>query len=80
MSWPVTVAAVTRRALIRIFLTRLNNMLIHVIAVRMMEKGIVQVVDVVAMANGRVATARIMLMVVIRVMRESASCSWYASF
>lgn len=69
----VTAAAVIRRASIGIFRAHLDDMLIHVIAVRMMEMAIMQIVDVVGVTNGRVATAGAMLMVVIRMMREIAS-------
>ncbi len=65
----VTAAAVIRRALIGIFRTHLDAMFIHVLAVRMMEMAIMQIVDVIAVANGRVAAAGAMLMVVIGMVR-----------
>jgi hypothetical protein len=68
----VTAAPVIRRAAIEIFRAHLDDVLIHVIAVRMMEMAIVQIVDVVAVANCCVAAARTVLVVVIRVMQEIA--------
>lgn len=74
---PVTqfVAATTViwRASIGIRRAHLNDMLIHVIAVRMMQMAIMQIVQVVGVTNSRVTTAGAMLVVVIRVLRQSAS-------
>jgi hypothetical protein len=68
----VTAAAVIRGAVIGIFRTHLDDMLIHVVTVRIMEMAIMQIVDVIAVANGGVATAWAMLMVVFPMVREIA--------
>jgi hypothetical protein len=76
----VAAAAVIRGALVGIFRTHLDRMLIHVIAVRMMEMAIMQIIDVIAVANGCVATAGAMLMVVICMVRETATVHRSAPF
>jgi hypothetical protein len=72
MHMPGLVTAAAGRALIGIFRAHLDDMLIHVLAVRMMEMAIMQIVDVIAVANGRVATAGAMFVVVVRMVRKIA--------
>ena len=52
----------TLRATVRVLVIHLDNMLIDVIAVRMMSVAIVQVIDVVALFCGRVTAARPVLL------------------
>jgi hypothetical protein len=73
----VTGAAVIRRASTGIFRGHLDLMLVHVTVVRMMEMAIMEIVDVVAVTNGRVAAARTVLMVVTLVLREIASAHFW---
>ena len=73
MHMPRRVTAAAGRALIGIFRTHLDGMFIHMLAVWMMEMAIMQIVDVITVANGRVATAGAMLMVVVRMVREIAT-------
>jgi hypothetical protein len=72
VSWLMSPAAVAWRALVRVFRAHFDHMLIDMIAMGMMEMAIVQVVHVVAMTNGGMATAGAVLMIVIGVVRKIA--------
>jgi hypothetical protein len=74
----VTGAAVIRRASSGIFRAHLDHMLVHVILVRMMEMAIMEIVDVVAVTNGRMAAAGAVLMGVILMLWVIASAHlWF---
>ncbi|AOJ35023.1 hypothetical protein WJ16_26085 [Burkholderia metallica] len=62
-------AAATRRALVRIVCTDLDRVLVDMIAMRMMQMAIVQIVDVVAVLDCGVSAARAMLMVMVSMVR-----------
>jgi hypothetical protein len=61
-------AMVARRTLIRIFRTDLKRVLVYMIAMRMMQVAIMQVIDMIAMFDGRVPAVRAVLMVVVGMM------------
>jgi hypothetical protein len=61
--------AVTRCTLVGIFRTDRERMLIYMIAVRMMQMTVVQIVDVIVVLDCRMPTVRTVLMVVVGVMR-----------
>ena len=50
----VTLMAVLRRALIRVRLAHLDDVLVDAVAVRVVQMAVMQIVDMVAMAHGRV--------------------------
>lgn len=58
----VTRMCVFRSAMVRVDGAYFNDMFIHMIFVRMMEMAIMQIIDVVAMANRNMATSRSVLM------------------
>lgn len=60
-------AAVNGRAAIGILLAHLDDMLVDVIAMRMMQMAVVQVVNMIPMPNGDVAAVGAVLMVMIGV-------------
>ncbi|NUY04548.1 hypothetical protein [Paraburkholderia youngii] len=60
-------------ALVRIFCANVDLVFVHVIAVRMVQMAIVQIVYVIAMLDCGVSAARAMLMVMVCVMRFAAS-------
>ena len=62
-------AAATRRALVGIVSTDLDLVFVDVIAMRMMQMAIVQIVYVVAVLDCGVSAARAMLMVMVSMMR-----------
>jgi len=66
-------AAVFGRAAVRIALRNLDHMLIDMIAVGMVQVAVMQVIDVVTMADGGVAATGPMLVRVVCVMRVCAS-------
>jgi hypothetical protein len=68
----MTFATMIGRASVRVSRTHFDDMLVDVIAVRMVEMAIMQIIDVVAMANGCVTTAGAMLVIVIGMMRKIA--------
>ena len=61
--------AVTRCALVGIFRIDRECMLVCMIAVRMMQMTVVQIVDVIVVLDCRMPTVRAVLMVVVGVMR-----------
>ncbi|MFM0093574.1 recombinase family protein [Paraburkholderia sediminicola] len=62
------VAAAARRALVRIFGAHFELVLVYVIAVRMMQMTVMQIVNVIVVLDRSVSTVRAMLMVVVSVM------------
>jgi hypothetical protein len=68
----VTGTLVGRRAIDRIRVTRLDHVLVDVIAMRMVQVPIMQVVDMIAMADGGVPAARAVHMRVSGVFRLGA--------
>jgi hypothetical protein len=68
----VTGASIVRRALGGIRLTRLDHVLVDVVAMRMMQVAVMQVVDVIAMAYGGVSAVRTVPMRVIGLCRLRA--------
>jgi hypothetical protein len=62
-------AAVVRRTLIRILRADLEPVLVYMIAMRMMQVTIMQVIDMIAMPDGGVPAVRAVLMVVVGMMR-----------
>lgn len=76
MAGLVTLATVLRRAGIGVGSRYGNHMLIHVVAMRVVQVAVVQVVNVAIMHDGRVAAVRAMLVSVVLVVRVVASgCS-----
>ncbi|WP_196479917.1 hypothetical protein [Burkholderia pseudomultivorans] len=69
--------AAARRTLIRIFRADFDPVLVDMIAVRMMQMAVVEIVDVVAMLDCRVAASRTMLMFMLGVMRLIAGAHTY---
>lgn len=72
----VSGALVLRRTCVGVLLRNLDHVLIDMIAVRMMQMAIVQIVDMVAVANRRVTAFRPMLVRVVGMMgmRTSGHC------
>jgi len=68
MPWLVPFAAVLRRAAIGILRRHFDRVLVDMVAVRMVQVPIVQKIDVVAMADGRMPTAGPVLVRMIGVM------------
>jgi hypothetical protein len=66
-------AAMVGRASIRILAAHVNRMFVHVVAVRMMKVAIVDIIQMVAVADGNVAAVRSMHVIVIGVMRKIAT-------
>jgi hypothetical protein len=69
----VAAAVVARRTLVRIFRTDFKRMLVYVIAVRMMQMAVVQIIDVTVVLDCGMPTVRAMLMIVLGVMRFVAN-------
>jgi hypothetical protein len=71
-SWSVNVArvvaATARRALVRIFGAHFELMLVYMIAVRMMQMTVMQIINVIVVLDRSMSTVRAMLMVVMSVM------------
>lgn len=65
-------AAVFRRTGSRIGGAYLDDMFVHMIAMRVMQVPVVKVVDMIAVADSRMTAARLMLVVVIEMMRQCA--------
>ena len=63
------VASAARGALIRVGRVDLDLVLIHMIAMRMVQMAIVKVIDMAAVLDGRVSAARTMLMVMVSMRR-----------
>jgi hypothetical protein len=61
-------AIVARRTLIRIFRADIKPVLVYMIAMRMMQVPIMQVIDMIAVFDGRVPAVRAVLMVVVGMM------------
>jgi hypothetical protein len=74
MTWLVSGATVVRRATIRILGRHFNDVLVYVIGVRVVKVPIVQVVDVIAMADRRMTAGGAVLMRMIGMMRLGALC------
>jgi hypothetical protein len=66
-------AGVAWSTLVRIFRADLEPVLVYMIAMRMMQVPIMQVIDMIAMFDGRVPAVRAVLMVVVGMMRFVAS-------
>jgi len=69
MAGLVATAVVVRRAAVRIFRADFESVLVDMIAMRVVQVTVMQVVDMVAMSDGGVATVRTVLMVVMGVVR-----------
>lgn len=73
-SWPVDMprfmaaAVMARRALVRIFRADLEPVFVHMITMRMMQMSIMQIIDMIAVPDGGMATVRAMLVVVVGMM------------
>jgi hypothetical protein len=65
-------ALVTGRAPVRIGRRHLDRVLIHVILVHVVQMAVVEVVDVIAMANGSMPAPRAVLVRVVGVLRAGA--------
>jgi hypothetical protein len=76
----VTTAAMTRGAAIRIAAGHADHMLVDMAFVRMVQMVVMQIVDVIAVAHGRVPATRPMLMSVIRVVWFRTSGHGESSF
>lgn len=72
MTWLVPGATVVRRATIRILGRHFNDVLVYVIAMRVVQMPVVQVVDVIAVAHRRMTAGGAVLMRMIGVMRLGA--------
>jgi hypothetical protein len=70
----VSGATVIRCAAIRVLGGHFNDVLVHVIGMRVMQMPVVQVVDMIAVAHRRVPAGGTMLMRMIGVMRLGARC------
>ena len=68
MIWIVPAALVFWRTSVRVLFGNVEAMLIYVIAMNVMEMSVMKVIDVVAMPNCCVSTARTMLVVMIGVL------------
>jgi len=66
-------AAVLGRTAIGVLRGYFDDVLVHVVAMGMVQVAVVQVIDVVAMADGGVSAARPVLMVMMGVLRIGAS-------
>jgi hypothetical protein len=62
------VAAAARRALVRIFGAHFEPVLVYMIAVRMMQMTVMQIINVIVVIDCSMSTVRAMLMVVVSVM------------
>lgn len=67
-----------RMATIRICRADLDDMLINVIAMRVMQMTVVKIIDMIAMLDGGMAAAGAMLVIVVFMMREIAICHGYS--
>lgn len=67
-----------RMATIRICRADLDDMLINVIAMRVMQMTVVKIIDMIAMLDGGMAAAGAMLVIVVFMMREIAVCHGYS--
>lgn len=65
-------AAMLWRATIRVLVAHLKSMFVHMVRMRMMKMAIVEIVHMVAVADGNVAAFRPMRMIVVGVMRKIA--------
>lgn len=78
----VSAAILTRRAAIRVGLANRDDVLVHMVAMRVMQVAVMQVVHVVPVAHGGMPAARSVFVVVVRVMGGAASghgavlCLW----
>ncbi|HTV28034.1 MAG TPA: hypothetical protein VMF32_09650, partial [Xanthobacteraceae bacterium] len=55
MVWLMTSTPVIRRADLRVRLRHLDHMLVHVVAMRMVQMPVMQIVDVIAVPHGGMA-------------------------
>jgi hypothetical protein len=62
------VAAAARRALVRIFGAHFEPVLVYMIAVRMMQMPVMQIINMIVVLDGSMSAVRAMLMVVVSVM------------
>jgi hypothetical protein len=65
----MSAAIVVRRTLIRVFRADLKFVLVDMIAMRMMQVTIMQVIDMIAVLDSSVSAVRAVLMVVVGMMR-----------
>jgi hypothetical protein len=65
----MSAAIVVRRTLIRVFRADLKFVLVDMIAMRMMQVTIMQVIDMIAVPDSSVSAVRAVLMVVVGMMR-----------
>lgn len=74
MDMPGFMAGTTvfRRATVRVLFTHFNHMLIDMILMRMMKVTVMQIIDMVPMANSGMTAARTVFMCVVGVMRMVA--------
>jgi hypothetical protein len=63
------VAPAARRALVRIFGTHFEPVLVYMIAVRVMQMTVMQVINMIVVRDRSMSAVRAMLMVVVSVMR-----------
>jgi hypothetical protein len=70
----VTAAAMVRRADGGVLVTDIDRMLVDMIAVRMMQMTVVQIIRVIAMADRDMAATRSMRMIVVGMMGKFALC------
>jgi hypothetical protein len=61
--WRMAATVMVGRTAVRVFCAYLNSVLIDMIAMRMVQMPIMQIVDVVAMPDGRVPAVRAVLVV-----------------
>jgi hypothetical protein len=61
MVFVMTTTAVPRSAAIRVLGTDFQHMLVHMVAVGMMQMAVVQIIDVILMAHGHMAALRTMV-------------------
>jgi hypothetical protein len=71
-------AIVVRRTLIRVFCADLERVFVDVIAMRMVQMSIMQVIDVVAMPDGGMSAVCTMLVIVMGMVRFVAGAHAYA--
>lgn len=71
-------ATMTGRAAVRVLLADLDHMLVDMVAMRMMEVAVMQVIDMIAVAHRGVAAAGAVLVIVVVVMgkRAAGRCSF----
>lgn len=74
----VSTALVIGRAAIRVGCGDLQTVFVHVIAMRVMEMAVVEIVNVVSVPDSRMAAGRAMLVIMMGVMRFIAGCHGFS--